>query len=160
MSTWCLTFIGTQHMSPSTAGDGVNLPTPGNDFWALPRVPAPLRPGACFRWTHPPRYDRFGSCWMMFSSIQRCSLALSGLIYTRMNKECLFFIMCFTWLSSSMVGHKGQLAPRCRALDAMITNLYNGIQNAVHPFIFKNFEHLLLGSGGTTILNPAVGGAC
>ena len=25
---------------------------------------------------------------------------------------------------------------------------YHGIQKAVHPFRFKNFEHLLLGSGG------------
>ena len=48
------------------------------------------------------------------------------------------------------MGHKGQLAPRCRALDAMIKKLYYGMQNAVHPFRFKNFEHLL-GSGGTTI---------
>ena len=33
------------------------------------------------------------------------------------------------------------------ALDAMITKLYPGIQKAVHPFRFKNFEHVLLGSG-------------
>ena len=48
-----------------------------------------------------------------------------------------------------MPGHKGQLAPRCRALDAMIKKLYHGIQKAVHQFRFKNVEqHLLLGSGG------------
>ena len=29
--------------------------------------------------------------------------------------------------------------------------LYRGIQKAVHPFMLNNFEHLLLGSGGTTI---------
>ena len=46
-------------------------------------------------------------------------------------------------------GHKGQLAPRCRALDAMIKKFYHGIQKAVHQFRFKNVEqHLLLGSGG------------
>ena len=54
------------------------------------------------------------------------------------------------------MGHKGQLAPRCRALDAMIKILYHGIQNAVHPFRFNNFEHLLLGSvgGGDHNLRP------
>ena len=51
--------------------------------------------------------------------------------------------------SLRFVGHKGQLVPRCRALDVMITKLYHGIQNAVHQFRFKNVEqHLLLGSGG------------
>ena len=51
-----------------------------------------------------------------------------------------------------MQGHKGQLAPRCRALDAMIKKLYHGIQNAIHPFRFTNFEHL--GSGGNHNLRP------
>ena len=37
-------------------------------------------------------------------------------------------------------GHKGQLAPRCRALDAMIKTLYHGIQKAVHQFRLKNVE--------------------
>ena len=51
---------------------------------------------------------------------------------------CLFF-----------QGHKGQLAPHCRALEAMIKNLYHGIQKVVHQFRFKNIkQHLLLGSGG------------
>ena len=46
-------------------------------------------------------------------------------------------------------GHLGQLAPRCRALDAMIKKFYHGIQKAVHQFRFKNVEqHLLLRSGG------------
>ena len=45
------------------------------------------------------------------------------------------------------MGHKGQLAPRCRALGTMITKSYHGVQKAVHPFRFKHFEHLLLGSG-------------
>ena len=44
-------------------------------------------------------------------------------------------------------GHKGQLAPRCRALDAMIKKFYSRIQKAVHPFRFQNFEHIVLGSG-------------
>ena len=45
-------------------------------------------------------------------------------------------------------GHKGQLAPRCRALDVMIKTFYHVIQKAVHPFRFKNGEPILLGSGG------------
>ena len=49
--------------------------------------------------------------------------------------------------ATGLWGHKGQLAPRCRALDALIKKFYRGIQKAVHPFRFKNFEHLL-GSGG------------
>ena len=52
------------------------------------------------------------------------------------------------------IGHKGQLAPRCRALDAMIKKFYHGIQKAVHPFRLKNFEHLLLGSGRNQNLRP------
>ena len=50
-------------------------------------------------------------------------------------------------------GHKGQLAPRCRALDAMIKKFYHGIQKNVHPFRFKNFEHLLA-SGRNHNLRP------
>ena len=56
-----------------------------------------------------------------------------------------------------ILGHKGQLAPRCRAQGTMILSwykkFYHGIQKAVHPFRFKNFEHLLGsgGGGGTTI---------
>ena len=50
------------------------------------------------------------------------------------------------------LGHKGQLAPRCRALDAMIKKLYHGIQKAVHQFRFKNVEQHLLGSGGNQTL--------
>ena len=54
------------------------------------------------------------------------------------------------------MGHKGQLAPRCRGLDAMIKKLYHGIQMAVHQFRFKNVEqHLLLGSGGNQNLRPS-----
>ena len=49
---------------------------------------------------------------------------------------------------------KGQLAPRCRALDAMIKKFYHGIQKAVHQFRFKNVEHLL-GSGGNHNLRPS-----
>ena len=36
--------------------------------------------------------------------------------------------------ASCFMGHKGQLAPRCRAVDAMITKLFHGKQKAVHPF--------------------------
>ena len=54
----------------------------------------------------------------------------------------------WTGVSIQPTGHKGQLAPRCCALDAMITKFYPGIQqNAVHPFRFKNFEHLGFGGG-------------
>ena len=51
---------------------------------------------------------------------------------------------------SKRVDHKGQLAPHCRALGAMITKIYHGIEKAVYLFRFNNFKHLL-GSGGTTI---------
>ena len=51
------------------------------------------------------------------------------------------------------VGHKGQLAPRCRALDAMIQKYDHGIQKAVHLFRFRNFEHLI-GSGWSHNLRP------
>ena len=51
-------------------------------------------------------------------------------------------------------GHKWQLAPCCHALDAMIKKFDHGIQKAVHPFRFKNFEHLLLGSGWIHNLKP------
>ena len=43
-------------------------------------------------------------------------------------------------LSYIYMGHKGQLAPRCRALGTMIKKLYHGIQKAVHPLRFTNFE--------------------
>ena len=53
-------------------------------------------------------------------------------------------------------GHQGQLAPRCRALDAMIKKKYHGIQKAVQQFRFKNVEqHLLLGSGANQNLRPS-----
>ena len=54
---------------------------------------------------------------------------------------------------SAAVLSQSQLAPRCRALDAMIKKFYHGIQKAaVHQFRFKNVEqHILLGSGGTKI---------
>ena len=42
-----------------------------------------------------------------------------------------------------ILGNKGQLATRCRALDAMIKKFYHGIQKAVHQLRFKNVEHLL-----------------
>ena len=64
-----------------------------------------------------------------------------------------------TWpgyFSPPLGGHKGQLAPRCRALDAMIKKLYHGIQKAVHQFMFKNVEqHPILGSGGNQNLRPS-----
>ena len=54
------------------------------------------------------------------------------------------------------LGHKGQLAARCRALDAMIKKLYHGIQKAVHQFRLKNVEqHLILGSGGNQNIRPS-----
>ena len=57
---------------------------------------------------------------------------------------------------SHVSGHKGQLAPRCRVLDAMIKKFHHGIQKAVHQFRFKNVEqHLLLGSGGNQNLRPS-----
>ena len=40
------------------------------------------------------------------------------------------------------------------SLCAMIKKFYHGIQKAVHQFRFKNFEHLLLGSGGNHNLRP------
>ena len=36
----------------------------------------------------------------------------------------------------------------------MIKTFYHGIQKVVHQFRFKNFEHLLLGSGGNHNLRP------
>ena len=69
--------------------------------------------------------------------------------------------------SNKRVGLKGQLAPQRytllldgglikgwgsrtagSSLCAMIKQFYHGIQKAVDQFRFKNFEHLLLGSGG------------
>ena len=62
----------------------------------------------------------------------------------------------FVLVSDFLEGHKGQLTPRCRALDAMIKKFYHGIQKAVHQFSFKNVEqHLLLGSGGNQNLRPS-----
>ena len=40
------------------------------------------------------------------------------------------------------------------SLCAMINKLYHGIQKVVHQFRFKNFAHLLLGSGGSHNLKP------
>ena len=58
-------------------------------------------------------------------------------------------------ISSRLIqGHKGQLAPRCRALDATIKKLYHGIQNAVHPFRFKTLNTSSLGLGGGHNLRP------
>ena len=60
------------------------------------------------------------------------------------------------YTTARKLGHKGQLAARCRALDAMIKKFYHGIQKAVHQFRFKNVEqHLILGSGGNQNLRPS-----
>ena len=64
--------------------------------------------------------------------------------------KCLYDVdvyLLFVFYFDLDLGHKGQFAPRCHALDTMITKLYHGIQKAVDLFRFKNFEHLL-GSGG------------
>ena len=56
-------------------------------------------------------------------------------------------MIIYSLFTYDLQGHKGQLAPRCRDLDAMIKKLYHGIQKAVHQFRFKNVEqHLLLGA--------------
>ena len=62
----------------------------------------------------------------------------------------------------AQVGHEGQLAPRCRVLDAMIKKFYYGIQKAVHPFSSgsKIFNTSSLGLGEPQFKTPAVGGAC
>ena len=56
------------------------------------------------------------------------------------------------YTTTRKLGHKGQLAARCRALDAMIKKFYHGIQKAVHQFRFKKLNNTSsLGLGGTKI---------
>ena len=51
---------------------------------------------------------------------------------------------------AELPGHKGQLAPRCRALGTMIKKFYSDIQKAVHTLRLKNFEtsSFVWGGGG------------
>ena len=68
------------------------------------------------------------------------------------------FIKCRLIDTNLRKGHKGQLAPCCRAL---VPWLKNPIMVAVELLRLKKIEHLLLGSGGgggeTKIKDPVVG---
>ena len=88
----------------------------------------------CVKFCHPCCL-KFIHCpwWKMENKYPAFIQTICELFYVLLLKPQMHIMIYWMVLAS----YKGKLAPRCRALDAVIKKFYHGIQKDVHPFRFK-----------------------